>query len=160
MKNKPINLFVLIISIIVFFIIGFVYEIDYRILTRNTIKFFARYTIDFYGVKEFRIFETDIAFILTLIPISYFFLVANLNSFALKFVLAFECLLCIIGFYCLYCTIESEFIRITVTLPPNKNGVLLYHHLNIDYRIIPFFTIISTFGIGLIIKKRFYTNPY
>lgn len=60
------------IIVILTFIIGILYELDYRILTRRVVKLFADNKLEFYGGKDFRIFETDIAFILTLIPIGFY----------------------------------------------------------------------------------------
>lgn len=153
MTQKNISILILILSIILIFIIGVWFEIDYRILTRKAIKYFAKYKIDYYGAKDFRFFQTDIAFILTLIPISYFFLNKNLTSNIIKLKLALLYVISIIGFYCLYCYAESEFIRITVQFPKEENGVILYHHNNLNYRGILFITIISTFSIGIITKK-------
>ncbi len=135
------------------FIIGFTYEQDYRILTRNSIKYFAKFKIDYYGGKGYRIFETDIAFILTLIPITFFILVRKLNSLGTKLRFAILYLISIVSFYCLYCYMESEFIAITSTLGAYRNGVFMYHSNNINYRGILLSTIISTFVIGIIAKK-------
>jgi len=151
--NKNRNLLFLILSVILIFIIGVMYEADYRTLTRNSIKYFADYKLSFYGAKEFRIFETDIAFILTLIPISFFVLTKNLASFVLKVRFAIFYGICIPAFYCLYCFLESEFIKITITLPDYVNGALMYHSNNINYRLILFATIISTYIVGIISKK-------
>lgn len=153
MKIKYINLAVLILSTILIFIIGVWLEIDYRILTKKSIKYFANYKIDYYGAKEFRFLGTDIAFILTLIPISYYFLNKNLTLHRTKLKLALLYIIATIGFYCFYCYTESEFIRLTYTLPIDKNGVLLYHHNNVNFRGILFMTIISTSIIGLVAKK-------
>lgn len=153
MKIKYINLSVLILSEILIFIIGLWLEVDYRILTKKAIKYFAHYKIDYYAAKEFRFLETGIAFILILIPISYYFLTKNSTSYATKLKLALLYTIAILGFYCFYCFTESEFIRLTYTLPRDKNGVLLCHSNNINFRGILFMTIISTFIVGLVAKK-------
>lgn len=158
MKIKYINLSVLILSVILIFIIGVWLEIDYRIFTKKTIKYFAHYNLDYFGAKEFRILETNIAFILTLIPISYYFLTKNLTSYPTKLKVALLYIISVIGFYCFYCYIESEFIRLTYTLPIVKNGVLLYHHNNVNFKGILFMTIISTFVIGILANK-FFNKP-
>ncbi|WP_291134356.1 hypothetical protein, partial [Flavobacterium sp. UBA7663] len=157
MKKKQ-NLLILSLSIITFFVIGFLYEIDYRILTRSSVKYFASFKIEYYGGKGFRIFETDIAFILTLIPISFFILSKNLTSLIKKLILAMIYLVGIIGFYCFYCYLESEFISITSKLGAYRNGNFMYHSNNINYRGILFSTIISTFVIG-IVSKKIITKP-
>ncbi len=102
MAKKNIKNIILILFVILIFIIGVWLEIDYRILTRKSIKYFAKYKMDFYGAKDFRFFQTDIALILILIPISHFFLTNKIVSFRTKLKLTLLYLLSIIGFYCLY----------------------------------------------------------
>lgn len=143
----------LILSVIFFFIIGFVYELEYRVLTRTAVKYFANFKIGYYGGKGLRIFETDIAFILTLLPISFSILIRKLNSFPAKLILAIQYLICIPAFYCLYCFMESEFIAVTTTLSRYVDGVFMYHSNNINYRSILFLTVTSTFAIGIITGK-------
>jgi hypothetical protein len=148
-KRKLILLFVLIIT----FIFGMRYELDYRILTRRTVKYFADYELGFYGGKDFRFFETDIAFILTLIPIG-FYLTSRKGSSVKKIIgLNLIYLTIIPTFYCLYCFLESQFIKITITNPIMNDGILKYHQNNVNYRMILFLTIISTFISGIIINK-------
>lgn len=152
MKKKHFNLLFLFISILIIFIIGVVYEIDYRILTRRVIKYLSKIKIDYYGGKEFRIFETDIAFILTLIPISIFILVKKLSSVISKFFLTLLFLISCISFYFLYCYLETYLIEMTITNLYYNHGVLMIHSNNIDYRLIAFTTITSSFVIGIMVK--------
>tara|TARA_R110001606_G_scaffold398817_1_gene579076 strand:+ start:1375 stop:1878 length:504 start_codon:yes stop_codon:yes gene_type:complete len=153
MRTKKLKLISLIIIVILTFIIGMRYELDYRILTRRTVKYFANYQLGFYGGKDFRIFETDIAFILTLIPIGFYFTSRKVSSLKKIIGLNLVYLILIPLFYCLYCFLESQFIKITITNPIMNDGVLKYHQNNVNYRMILFFTIISTFISGIIIKK-------
>ena len=80
MRIKNWKLILLIIIGLLTFIIGMRYELDYRILTRRTVKYFADYELNFYGGKDFRIFEPDIAFILTLFPIGFYFTIRKISS--------------------------------------------------------------------------------
>lgn len=153
MKKRHTNLLILILSVISVFIIGVLSESDYRILTRKSIMYFSRFKIDYYGGKDFWILPTDIAFILTLIPLSFFMLSRKLISFETKLKLAVFYLVSLICFFCFYCYLESEFIRITVTDPTYINGALMYHSRNINYNKILFITIISVFVTGIIIRK-------
>jgi len=149
-KQKLIILFLLVILI---FYSGMRYELDYRILTRKTIKYFANYKLGFYGGKDFRFFETDIAFILTLIPIGFYFTTRKVNSINKILRMNLIYLILIPLFYSFYCYLESLFINITITNPIINGGVLKYHQNNVNYRMILFLTIISTFISGIIIKK-------
>ena len=158
MKKSQINLLVLILSVILIFIIGVIYEIDYRVLTRKSLKYFSEVKIDFYGGKDFRIFETDIAFILTLIPISFFVITKKLPLIATKIKLATLFLISLVGFYCFYCFIESCFIGITITRPTYVDGALMYHSNNVNYRLILFLTIVSAFIVCLISRKLIKAN--
>jgi hypothetical protein len=153
MLSKKRKLISLIIIVILAFISGMLYEIDYRILTRKTVKYLANYELGFYGGKGFRIFETDIAFILTLIPIGFYFTSRKIRSIKKVLWLNFVYLILVPIFYCLFCFLESQFINITVTNPIMNDGILKYHQNNLNYRMILFFTIISTFISGIIIKK-------
>lgn len=152
MKIKKITILILILSVIVIFILGVLYEIDYRILTRQSIKYFSKVKIDYYGGKDLRIFETDIAFILTLIPITFYIISRKLALLSTKIMLAFLYFIGLVGFYCFYCYLESCFIGITISNPTYIKGVLMYHHGNVDYSTILLLTIISTFIISLLTK--------
>ena len=152
LKGKR-KLILLILIIILTFIIGIRYELDYRILTRKTVKYLANYKLGFYGGKDFRFFETDIAFILTLIPIGFYFTLRKVESLKNIIGLNLVYLILIPTFYCLYCFLESQFIEITITNPIMNNGILKYHQNNVNYRMILFLTIISTFIIGIIFKN-------
>jgi hypothetical protein len=149
MKKKHINLLVVILSIILFFAIGVLLEPDYRILTRKSIKYLSLFKIEYYGGKEFWILPTNVALILTLIPISFFVLSRKLA----KLKLAIFYVISIVFFYCFYCYLETEFIKITVTNPTYINGALMYHSNNINYNKILIATIISTFVSGIVIGK-------
>lgn len=153
MLSKKRKLISLIIIVILTFIIGIRYELDYLILTRRTVKYLANYELGFYGGKDFRILETDIAFILTLIPIGFYFTSRKIHSFKKILWLNLIYLILVSVFYCLFCFLESLFIDITVTNPIMNDGILKYHQNNLNYRVILFLTIISTFISGIIIKK-------
>ncbi len=152
LKNNR-KLIILIFIIILTFIFGMRYELDYRILTRRTVKYLANYELGFYGGKDFRLFETDIAFILTLIPIGIYFTSRKVSSLTKIIGLNLVYLISIPTFYCLFCYLESQFIKTTITNPIINNGVLKYHQNNVNYRMILFLSIISTFISGIIIKK-------
>ena len=153
MLKKNRKLIILVFIVILTFIFGMQYELDYRILTRRTVKYFANYELGFYGGKDFRLFETDIAFILTLIPIGFYFTSRKVSSFTKIIGLNLVYLILIPAFYCLFCYLESQFIKITITNPIMNDEVLKYHQNNVNYRMIIFLTIISTFISGIIIKK-------
>ncbi|EAS19567.1 hypothetical protein BBFL7_00113 [Flavobacteria bacterium BBFL7] len=152
LKEKR-KLILLILTAILTFIIGVWLELDYRILTRRTVKYFADYQLGFYGGKDLRIYETDIAFILTLIPIGFFFTTRKVSSLKKILWLNLGYLILIPLFYCLFCFLESQFIKVTITNPIMNDGILKYHQNNVNYRMISFLTIISTFISGIIIKK-------
>ena len=152
LKGKR-KLILLILTVILTFIFGMRYELDYRILTRRTVKYLADYKLGFYGGKDFRLFETDIAFILTLIPIGFHFTSRKVSSLKKIIGLNLIYLILIPTFYCLYSFLESQFIKITITNPIMNDGILKYHQNNVNYRMILFLTIISTFISGIIIKK-------
>ena len=152
LKEKR-KLILLILIVFLTFFIGMRYELDYRILTRRTVKYFADYQLGFYGGKDFRFLQTDIAFILTLIPIGFFFTTRKVSSLKTILWLNLVYLILIPLFYCLFCYLESQFINITVTNPIMNDGILKYHQNNVNYRMILFLTIITTFISGIIIKK-------
>ena len=153
MLKEKLKLILLILIVILTFIVGTKYELDYRILTRRTVKYLADYKLGFYGGKDFQIFETDIAFTLTLIPIGFYVTSRNISSLKKNIGLNLIYLILISTFYCLYCFLESQFIKITITNPITDDGILKYHQNNVNYRMILFLTIISTFISGIIIKK-------
>jgi hypothetical protein len=152
LKEKS-KLILLIIIVILTFVFGVRYELDYRILTRQTIHYLADYKLGFYGGKDFRIFETDIAFILTILPIGFYLTARKINSVKRIIVLNVAYLLLIPLYYGLFCYLESQFIKITVTDPLLQDGVLKYHQNNVNYRLILFFTILSTYISGIIVNK-------
>ncbi len=121
--------------------------------------YFADYEIGFYGGKDLRILETDIAFILTLIPIGFFITSRNVTSLKNRLILNLVYVTQIIIFYCLFCFIESQFIKYTVDQPLIVNGILKYHMNNVNYRTILLLTIISTFTGGLIFKLLILKKP-
>ncbi len=153
MLKKNRKLIILILIVILTFIFGMRYELDYRILTRRTVKYFADYKLEFYGGKDFRFFETDIAFILTLIPIGFYFTSRKVSSLKKLIGLNLVYLILIPTFYCLFCFLESQFINITITNPIMNDGILKYHQNNVNYRMILFLTISSIFISGIIINK-------
>jgi hypothetical protein len=153
MLTKKRKLISLIVIAIMAFIIGMKYEMDYRILTRNLVKYFANYKLDFYGGKEFRLFETDIAFILTLIPIGFYFTLQKISSIKKTLLLILIYLILIPLFFCLYCFVESIYLNIIITQAKIEEGIINFHFNNVNYRMILFLTIISTFISGIIFKK-------
>ena len=153
MLKGKLKLILLILIVILTFIIGMLYELDYRILTRETVKYLANFKLEFYGGKDFRFFETDIAFILTLIPIGFYFTSRKVSSLKKIIGLNLIYLILIPAFYCLFCFLESQFIKITITNPIIDDGILKYHLNNVNYKMILFLTIISTFISGIIFKK-------
>ncbi len=152
MLKKKRKLILLVLTVILTFIIGVWLELDYRILTRRTVKYFANYEIGFYG-KDFRILETDIAFILTLIPIGFYFTTLKVHSLKRKIILNIVYLIFIPLFYCLYCFLESVYFYAIITQPREVDGIIKFHLNNVNYRTILFLTILSNFVIGIIIKK-------
>ena len=70
MKLKDIA--ILISLIIFFFLVGLLYDVEYRTLTRTIVCNLANYNLEFYGAKEFRFFVHDLGIILTLIPIGLY----------------------------------------------------------------------------------------
>jgi hypothetical protein len=152
LKGKQKRILLIFIGILTF-IFGMRYELDYRILTRRAVKYFADYELGYYGGKDFRFFETDIAFILTLIPIGFYFTSRKISFIKKILWLNLVYLILIPIFYCLFCYLESQFIKITVIEPVMDDGILKYHQNNVNYRMILFLTIISTFISGIIFKK-------
>jgi len=152
MKQETKKLITLGLVVALTFVVGVWFELDYRILTRKTIIFFANYKLGFYGGKDFRIFETDIAFILTLVPIGFYLTSRNIYVIKRKILLYLVYGTSIPMFYCLYCFLESQFINLTVTQPIFNNEVLKYHQNNVNYRMILFLTILSTFAIAALVR--------
>jgi hypothetical protein len=153
MRTKKLKLISLIIIIIPIFIFGMRYELDYRILTRKTITYFANYELEFYGGKDFRLFGTDFAYILTLLPIGFYFISRKVSSLNKIIGLNLVYMILIPIFYCLYCFLESQFIKMSITNPIMKDGIFQYDLNNVNYRMIIFSTIITTFISGIIIRK-------
>ncbi|OXA80345.1 hypothetical protein SAMN05444397_102108 [Flavobacterium aquidurense] len=152
-KNKIILLF----SIILFFLIGIIYDINYRTLTRTIIYKVANYDLQYYGGKEIRLFVPDLGFILTLIPIGLAIIlsVSNFKKYRFIPILIFPFFL--ISFYLFFCFLESQIIKYTTAI--DKNSIYHYHHSNVNYKLIAISTIISSlildhFGFNII--KKFY----
>jgi len=158
LKEKR-KLILLIFTVILTFTIGFWLELDYRIITRRSVKYFADYKLGFYGGKDFRIFETHIAFILTLIPIGFYFTTRKVNSLKSKLILNLIYIILIPIFYCFYSFIESQYIKFTITNPIMNDGILKYHLNNVNYRMILFMTITSTVICGIIVKRIINKKP-
>jgi hypothetical protein len=152
MKKETKKLITLGLVVALTFVVGVWFELDYRILTRRTVIFLANYRLGFYGGKDFRILETDIAFILTLIPITFYLTSRNVHFIKRKMQLYLVYGISIPMFYCTYCFLESQFINLTVTQPIIDDGVLKYHHNNVNYRMILLLTILSTFAMGTLIR--------
>lgn len=137
-KNKIILFF----SIVLFFIIGLIYDINYRTLTRTIIYKIANYNLEYYGGKEIRFFVPDLGFILTLIPIGLYIIlrVSKFKKNSLIPILILPFLL--ISFYLFFCFSETQIIKYTTEI--DNNNVYHYHHSNVNYRLIAFFNIISS----------------
>jgi hypothetical protein len=148
---KKTEILILIIFSIIVFLLGFWLELDYRILTRQTIQKFIN--IDFYPNKDWRFMEIDIACVLLLIPISLFIITKSINDqkTILKFALFYACL--VFGFYHFYCFAESKYILNTIEQANIQNGIIKYHKDNVNYKMILIMTIVSTFIIEMIIKR-------
>lgn len=153
MLSKKRKLISLIIIVILTFIIGMRYEIDYRVLTRKTVKYLANYELGFYGGKGLRIFETEIAFILTLIPIGFYWTARKLNSLKDFLFLLLIYLILTPLFYLLYCFIESIYLNIIITQPKMDGEIIKFHYDNVNYKMILGLTIFSTFFGGIILNK-------
>ncbi len=144
-------------SVILFFIIGFFYGYKYYSLTRQLVSNFANYNLEFYGAKQIRIYSLDIGLLFTLIPIGLFFIVKNTKETKYKLLLIASFTFLLILYYCVFCQLESRFIKYTTTV--DMGNIYRYHHLNINYRLILFISIltviITQFGIVRIYKKAF-----
>ena len=126
---------------------------DYRILTRKLVKFFANYNLKFHGGKEFRLFETGVAFVSTLIPIGFYLIVRKLDLSKILTFLTAAYLILITLFYCLFCYLESVYLNVIITQPKMVDGIISFHYNNVNYKFILFLTIVSTFICGLITKR-------
>ena len=128
-------------------------EMDYRILTRKLIKNLANYELEFYGGKEFRLFATHIAFILTLIPIGFYWTARKLNSLKDFLFLLLIYLILTPLFYLFYCFLESIYLNIIITQPKMDGEIIKFHYDNVNYKMILGLTIFSTFFGGIILNK-------
>lgn len=151
-KNKIILLF----SIILFFLIGLIYDSNYRTLTRTVIYKIANYDLQYYGAKEIRFFVPDLGFILTLIPIGLY-IILKISDFKKNFIPILILPFLLILFYLFFCFSESQIIKYTTEI--DNNSIYHYHHSNVNYRLIAIFTIISSlisdyFSLNII--KKFY----
>ena len=151
LKNKQNRLLVILIILLVF-IVGVSYETDYRLLTRKTVAYFADYNLKFYGGKDFRLLNTEIAFILTLIPIGFYFTTLKLNSKKARMMLLVYLIL-IPLYFCVSCFLESQYIKLNSTVHSFNMEVLMYHQNNLNYKTIALLTIILTFTSGLIYNR-------
>jgi hypothetical protein len=151
MKNK----IILLLSIILFFIIGLIYDSNYRTLTRTVIYKIANYDLQYYGAKEIRFFVPDLGFILTLIPIGLY-IILKISDFKKNFISILILPFLLILFYLFFCFSESQIIYATEI---DNNSIYHYHYSNVNYRLIAIFSIISSlisdyFSLNII--KRFY----
>lgn len=155
--KRTLKFILLVLSIILTFIFGIEYESNYRIMTRNTIKYLANYELEFYAVKTFRLFEADVAFILILIPIGFYIINRKISSLKKVIRLVLMTIILIPLFYYLFCYFESLFIRTSTSTSTStstiNNQVLKYHQNKVSYRMILFLTIVSVLISGNIIKK-------
>ena len=149
MKLKDIT--VLIIVIILFFLAGLIYDVQYRTLTRTIVYKLANYNLEFYGAKQFRFFVPDLGFILTLIPIGLCLILKfqnfNKSTFIAILILPFLLIL----FYLFFCFSESQIIKYTTVI--DSNNIYNYHHSNVNYRLIAIFSIVSSLIIEYLFLK-------
>lgn len=149
MKIKDIA--ILISLIIFFFLVGLFYDIQYRTLTRTIIYYLANYNLEFYGAKQIRFFVPDLGFILILIPIGYYVLLRfqnfNKSSFMTILILPFLLIL----FYLFFRFLECQIIKYTTVI--DNNTIYNYHHLNVNYRLIAVFSIISSLFMEYLFLK-------
>ncbi|WP_337966599.1 hypothetical protein [uncultured Flavobacterium sp.] len=150
MKFK--GIIILFVSIILFFFIGLLQDIEYRTLTRTLISKIANYDLEYYGGKEFRLFVPDLGFILTLIPIGLYIISRSQKQKRNNFlsILIFSALLVL--FYFFYCFIESQIIKYTASA--DIKNTYYYHHQNVNYRLIALFSIISSQILDYFILKK------
>ena len=156
MKYK--SLIILFVSIIVFFLIGLLYDIQYRSLTRIVISEFSNYDLKYYGAKEIRFLVPDLGFIIALIPIGLYFISKSQKKKKknLLSILTFSGLL--ILFYLFYCFLESQIIKHTT--PVNIKNIYYFHHQNVNYLLIALFSIISSQILSyFILLKYLKTKP-
>jgi len=140
MKYK--SIIVLFVSIILFFLFGLLYDIQYRSLTRILISEFSNYDLRYYGGKEIRFFVPDLGFILTVVPTGLYIISKSQKQkrMSLYSILIFPGLL--VSFYLFYCFLESQIIKYTT--PVNIKNIYYFHHQNVNYLLIALFSIISS----------------
>lgn len=150
MKFK--SIVILFFSIIGFFLIGLLNNVQYRTLTQTLILKIANYDFSYYGAKQFSFFAPDLGFILTLIPIGLYIVLKSQKSKRniLISILIFSCLLVL--FYIFYCFSESQIIKYTTTA--TIKNIYNYHHQNVNYRLIALFSIISSQILNYFILKK------
>ena len=134
------------------FAIGMLMDLDYRILTRKLIKFFADDKIAFIGGKEFRLFETDIAVILPFIPIVFYITTRRFKTIKNKILLSLTYVISLPIFYCFFCFLESVYFYAIITQSRDVDAVLKFHRENVHYQLILSLTIFLTFITGLFAK--------
>ncbi|RKR11826.1 hypothetical protein C8C83_3575 [Flavobacterium sp. 90] len=150
MKFK--SIIILFVSIILFFLIGLFYDIQYRTLTRTLILKIANYDLEYYGAKQIRFFVPDLGFILTLIPIGLY-ITSKLQKQKrnnLVSLLVFSVLLVL--FYLFYCFVESQIIKYTTSA--DIKNMYYYHYQNVNYQLIALFSIISSQILNYFILKK------
>lgn len=150
MKFK--SIVILFFSIIGFFLIGLLYNVQYKTLTQTLILKIANYDLSYYGAKQFSFFVPDLGFILTLIPIGLYIVLKSQKSKRNIFIsiLFFSCLLVL--FYIFYCFSESQIIKYTTTA--SIKNIYYYHHQNVNYRLIALLSIISSQILNYFILKK------
>jgi len=149
MKFK--NSLILVSSIIVFFLIGLFYDMQYRILTRTIVYKLSNYNLDYYGGKEFRFFVPDLGFILTLVPLGLFFTIKHLKSKKTGFISVLAFIVFLLLFYLIFCFLESQIIKYTTVI--DSKGIYHYHYSNLNYRLIAFFSIVFSLSTNFLIFK-------
>lgn len=150
--KRDLKLILLILVTILAFILGVLFELDYRILTRRIVKYSAGYELEFYGGKDFSFFETQMALILTLIPVGFYFTTRKISSLKEIIKLKLLYLILIPIFYYVYCYLESQFIETLKTKFIFDESVLKYPQNCVNYEMILFLTIISTLISGLMMR--------
>lgn len=147
MKNR--DIIILIIFIILFFLIGLFYDIEYRTLTRTLIFKMANYDLKFYGGKEIRFFIPDLGFILTLIPIGFYSISKIPKSKNISFVSILIYIVLLLLFYLTFSFLESQIIKYTSAI--DTKNIYHYHHNNINYRLIAIFSIVFSLSVNFVV---------
>lgn len=134
---------------ILFFLIGLFYDVEYRTLTRALIFKMANYDLKFYGGKEIRFFIPDFGFILSMIPIGFYTIYKFQKSKNISFVSILIYIVLLLLFYLTFSFLESQVIKYTAVID-NKN-IYHYHHSNVNYRLIAIFSIVFSLSLNFVV---------